>query len=180
MVGVIFLSSIVLTILSKLAFHSHYAFGFAVAMFFIISQLPSKILLLVLLLLEVIWINPNQTASYFAGARIPLSEMDSCMATVCQDENEPVFVSVQSGITPFHVGYEYRFLMKKNGCNVKSIETEPEMADKMAVVVDESTFELGRTSYHELTLFGSANEKKRVDCGNRLGVVILSKDQPMK
>jgi hypothetical protein len=171
----VFVVSAILTVVSGLAFHSHYAFGFATAWFFVLSRLPWKISASLLLGLAIIWLNPTQVAKYFAPARRSLEEINICLRQVCVSEKEPVFVSVQSGVSPFHVGYEYRYLMKKNGCEVRYIETDPESATKMAVVLDGSSYEHGKTTYNELTLFGDSKMVKTYDCGKGFGVVILSR-----
>jgi len=66
-------------------------------------------------------------------------------------------------------------MMKQAGCQVKYIETDPTSASLMAVVLDSSTFELGKTAYNELTMFGKAQEIKRYNCQENFQVVILEK-----
>lgn len=166
--------TLILTIASKMAFHSHYIYAFAILLFVIFSQLPTKLLLPALLVLEIIWLNPVQTNKYFTPARRSLEEMETCMRRVCETVKEPIYVSVQSGHSPFHVGYEYRYLLKKSGCEVKYIESQPGEAKKMALVLDGSDYEPGKTSFNELTLFGSATKSARYECGQSLGVIILS------
>ena len=173
-VSLMFFISLTLTILSGMAFHSHYAYGFVVTIFLIVSQLPPRLLLPTLFTLGVIWLNPTQISDYFKPARRSMSEMNKCFQMICKTEKEPIFVSVQSEFHPFHVGYEYRYLMKRNGCDVRSIETEPNSASTMAVVLDGSEYEQDKTSFNELTLFGKSYISHRYDCGNHFRVVILS------
>ena len=175
-IGFLLVMTAGLTIISGLAFHSHYAFGTAILLFFLISQLPTKIRIVILIILAVVWLNPRQINTYIAPAGRTLEEEMACFANFCSKEKETVFVSAQYGESPFHVGYEYRYLMKQAGCDVKYIESQPEKAEKMAVVVDGSTYEHGKTSYYELTLFGQSEEAGKYECGNELDVIILKKN----
>jgi len=176
MVGLLMILFVAITIASKMAFHSHYAFGFAVLLFFLISQLPTKIFLSVLLLLEIVWLNPSQTDKYFSPARRPIEEMSNCFEKICSSEADPLFVSVQSGVSPFHVGYEFRYLMKKAGCQVRYIEREPTAATKMAVVVDSSSYEHRKTGFEELTIFGDSEVSAQYTCSKDFGVVVLKRN----
>jgi len=174
-VGFVFFVSLLLTIASKMAFHSHYIFGFVIALFILISQLPTKIFLPLFLVLEIIWLNPTQTNRYFTPARRTFEEMSSCMSKICSSEKTPVFVSVQSALNPFHVGYEYRYMMKQSGCQVKYIESQPDAARTMVVILDDSSYEPGETGFNELTLFGKSKVVSRYVCSKNFGAIVLQK-----
>lgn len=87
-----------------------------------------------------------------------------------------MFVSLQ-GFYGFHAGPEYRFVFKKAGCDIKDVETEPSAASFMATVIDNSTYEHGKTAYNELTLFGSSKVDHAYTCDGNIQVMILKKIQ---
>ena len=86
---------------------------------------------------------------------------------------DPVFVSVQSDMHPYHNGPEHRYLLKKTGCDVQKIETEPHAASKMIVIEDMGTFTPQKTNYYELTLFGDYQLTKIWACQDNFKVNLL-------
>lgn len=70
---------------------------------------------------------------------------------------------------------EFKYLFKDAGCQIKELDTELTLANKMAVVVDHSEYQHEKTSYNELTQFGKSQEVKRYGCEENLEVVILEK-----
>src|SRR3989339_823435 len=162
------------------AFIGIYIFGFTTLLFLCIASLPRWPKILVLLVLSSFYLTPSRLSAYFKPAIRTYEQMTQCFDTVCKEIKEPIFESVQAGFHPYHNGPEHRVMMKQAGCQVKYIENEPSSASLMAVVLDNSTFELGKTSYKELTLFGKAKEIKRYNCQENFQVVVLEKDQAMK
>lgn len=167
--------SLIISFLIPLTIHSHYIFGFTSLLFLSIAILPRVPKVLILVALSFLYLSPTQLNSYFKQAPRTVGEMNSCISQVCQDIKEPIFESVQAGFYPYHNGPEFRYLMKRAGCKVKYIEVDPNAAKLMAVVLDDSNYVNGETSYYELSMFGPAKEIKRYNCQPNFGVVILEK-----
>ncbi len=125
-------------------------------------------------LLIFIWLQPAQIKSYFQPAARTYQQLETCFEKVCAQQKQPIFVSVQAQ-HKYHNGPEFRYLMIKHGCQVKHIETEANQAEQMAVVVDQSQYTHGKTSYDELSLFGQAKEEKVYHCPGDVQVHILSR-----
>ena len=170
--------TLLITFFVPLTIHAHYIFGFTSLLFLTIAFLPKLPRIIILIFLGVMYLTPTQVSSYFVPARRTMTEMTRCFAQVCKDINEPIFVSVQSDFHPYHNGPEHRYLLKRAGCQVKYIETDPKAASLMAVVLDDSSFVNGKTSFNELTSFGRAEEIQRYTCQSNFGVVILSNKVP--
>lgn len=176
-VTLLLISTVVLTFIFPFEIHSHYIFGFTTLVFLAIALLPSRPRLIILFALLITYI-PQLLSNerLFTKNKRTYSEMNSCFSILCSEIKEPIFVSAQSNFHPFHNALEHRFMMKKNGCQVRYIENEPDAANLMAVVLDDSSFKLGETSYNELTLFGKAIELKRYQCQSNFEVVVLKKE----
>ena len=86
-----------------------------------------------------------------------------------------MFLSVTSGIFPYHTGQAFRFLFKEAGCEIKMIETEPQAANLMVVVAESAQYNPGKTTYYELSLFGESEEIRKYQCQENLQVHILQK-----
>lgn len=173
--GLLFLITLFITLIMPYPIHAHYIFGILSLGIIIIALLPYKTLVFILLLCGLFWLRPQQTAGYFKPAHRSVAESISCAEIVCQNENQPMFVSLQAGFHPYHHGPEFRYLFKSAGCEIKDIEQEPESAKLMAVVVDSSNYEHGKTRYHELELFGESKEVRVYQCQDSLKVHILSR-----
>ncbi len=167
--------SITLTILIPMSIHSHYIFGIATLLFLSIGFLPPKHALATVGFLAVLWSVPIFQGKYFSPARRTVAELEGCFTQVCQHESSPLYVSEQAGFHPFHNAPEHRFLMRKVGCNIADIETQPGVAQKMAVILDDGTYEHGKTAYNELTLFGTSKEVRNYVCKENFQVRILEK-----
>ena len=167
--------TVIITFVVPLTIHAHYIFGFTTLLFLCIALLPRIPQLIVLLVMVAAYLNPSQISGYFKPAIRTYEQMTACFAQVCGEIKDPIFVTVQSDFHPYHNGPEHRFMMKQAGCQVKYIEDDPNTASLMAVVLDDSSFVNGETSYNELTMFGKATEVKRFNCQANFGVVILKK-----
>ena len=174
-VGFLFISSFVITFASKMAFHTHYIFGFTTLLFMLIATSRSFAKWIIVFILGIIYLNPTQILNNYVPANRTMGQMKSCFQRVCADFKEPIFVSVQADFHPYHNGPEHRFMMKQAGCDVKYIEETSQRAELMAVVLENSDFIAGQTGYNELTMFGKATEIKRYNCQANFGVVILNK-----
>lgn len=168
--------TIVVTFIVPLTIHSHYIFGFTTLLFLCIGMLPRVPKMIILLVAAVVYLNPSQIQGYFKPAIRTYDQMTQCFSQVCSQVKEPIFVSVQASFHPYHNGPEHRFMMKRAGCDVRYIEDDPNSAKLMAVVLDDSSFTNGETTYNELTMFGKSKEIKRYNCQPNFGVVILKKD----
>jgi hypothetical protein len=153
---------------------AHYIFPLTSLLFLTISQLPKKLLFPVIITLAVIYLNPKKLKTYFTPAPRTYDQMNTCFAQFCPQFKKPLFVSVNSNLYPYHYGPEFRYLLAKNGCLVKNIETEPNGATTMAVILDSATFS-PQTRYYELDLFGKFNLTKRLTCTPNLSVQIINK-----
>lgn len=102
--------------------------------------------------------------------------MDACFAWFCPQFKEPLFVSVNSDLYPYHYGPEFRYLLAKNGCLVKNIETEPNGATTMAVILDSSDFS-PQTHYYESDLFGKFNLAQKLTCTPNLQIQLINKSK---
>ena len=100
--------------------------------------------------------------------------MDACFKTFCSEFKKPLFVSVTSSLYPYHYGPEHRYLLLKNGCNVKHIEKDTASASFMAVVEDGVDLS-DDTAYYELDLFGEYRQVKSYTCRTNFGIVLLEK-----
>jgi len=156
--GLLFVITSLVTLIVPFSIHAHFVFGFLSLGMIIIALLPHKVLIPLLLLFSAFWLRPEQLAGYFK----------------CQGSNEPMFVSLQAGFHPYHNGPEFRYLLRAAGCKIRDIEQEPKSARLMAVVVDASKYEHGKTRYYELDLFGKSKEIKVYQCLPNLEVHILS------
>ena len=168
--------TVVITFIVPLTIHSHYIFGFTALLFLCIATLPKWPKILILLALSSLYLTSSRLSTYFKPAIRTYEQMTQCFSKVCGEIKDPIFESVQAGFHPYHNGPEHRVMMKQAGCKVKYVETDPNSASLMAVVLDSSTFENGKTAYNELTLFGRAKEIKRYNCQENFQVVILEKD----
>lgn len=169
------ISILVLTLLMPVSLHSHYIFGiftfFAVAL----ALLPTQLSVFILLLLSSLWFTPRAVNSYFQPALRTLAETQQCATQVCALQSDPVFVSTQAGFHPYHNGFEWLYQFSKGGCTVHEIDFEPTAANTMLVVIDDSSYEHGKTSFNELTLFGEATESAVIRCSSEVQVHVLER-----
>lgn len=167
--------TILITFAAPISIQSHYIFAFLVLMILLIVSLQKWLLIITIIILSAIWLRPMQIQEYFAEPYRTIKEQQSCAKLICQNETSPMFVSNQSKHHPYHNAMEWRYHFLENGCNIKLLDTQINEADKMAVVVDDSDYTHGQTSYNELTQFGLSQEIKRYQCQPDLEVVILKK-----
>jgi hypothetical protein len=172
---VLFLLTTLITILIPVGVQSHYVFGVIMTAVFCLAALPIAFMLPLLAVLVVLWSPPILKEDYFRPVHRTVAQMNACFEAICQQEKDPLFVSVQSGFHVFHNGPEHRFLMKEAGCQVLNIETDPAAAQKMAVVVDDSNFEPGKTAFNELSMFGTYQATRKYTCQKNFQVYILKK-----
>jgi hypothetical protein len=165
-----------ITVIAPVAVQKHYIFAMVTMLFFMIAALHRQLALLVIIILAAFWLRPAQIRTYFVRAPRTVADLQDCFALVCAAEKDPLYVSVETDLLPFHNGPEHRYFMRMNGCQVKDEYREPGQAKKMAVVVDNGTYKHGETAFHELTLFGPSTEKKVYSCRGNVRVHILEKN----
>ena len=153
----------------------HFIFGILSLGLIIISLLPFQTLIPILLLTLTIWLQPTQVKNYFQPAFRTVAQTQECAQKVCEQEKEPMFLSVESGVFPYHTGQAFRFLFKEAGCEIKTIETEPQITNLMVVIAEQAQYNPGKTTYYELSLFGESEEIRKYECSNVLQVHILQK-----
>lgn len=168
--------SVAIAVAAPFDLQPHYIFGIATLLFFVIAALPKKQMVLSLIVFSWFWLSPSIVLPYFGPAYRTVTELEVCAAKVCGKERAPMFVSLEA-FYQFHAGPEWRFLLKKAGCNIRDIETEPTTANSMAVVVDNSLYEHGKTAYHELTLFGPSILERSYACDGDIQVHVISREQ---
>ncbi len=169
-----FLVGVVLMMASKMAIHSHYILG-VVAVIACFVGTESWRYRLVFAFVGLIWVSPLTTTKYFVAAEMQVDKIEDCFQRICEREKEPMYVSVQSSKHNFHTGYEYRYLLKKNGCQVRNIDTQPDQAKLMSVILEDSNYYHGQTAFNELTLFGKSKEVGEYRCSEKLKLKLLTK-----
>lgn len=174
-----------LTFLAPIPVYAHYIFGIVTLGLLTVATLPAKLRIFLSTLLILLWCIPLFQSEYFKKAPRTVSELMSCYQQYCSKNSQPLFVSLQSGVLPFHNGPEHRYLLQRSGCNVKDIESESvevpnqpsslKSVNHMAVIVESSSFAFGKTSYAELTQFAPNQEMSRLNCQPNLQVVTLQR-----
>lgn len=174
----LYLLSTSFQLFTPIGVHAHYIFGSLVLMFATLALLPNPGRLILISVLSLWWLMPFFRGEYTQPAQRSVAEMQSCFARFCAQQHDPLFVSVQSDFHPFHNGPEHRFLMEEAGCQVKNIETEPAAVKTMAVVLDDSQYTNGETSYNELTQFADPKVRQeigRFECKSNFGIVVIGR-----
>ncbi|MEK7527717.1 MAG: hypothetical protein AAB574_01680 [Patescibacteria group bacterium] len=171
----LFLITLLISLLLPLTFHYQYIFPLLCLAILVISALPKLPKILLVLLLSYHYLKPATLQNYFKPARRTYAQMNQCAKDFCQNFKEPIFVSTQASFHSFHNGPEHRYLLRKNGCNVRDIETENGQAQYMAVVIDDSSFS-SRTTYYELELFGKFTDRKTIDCLPNFKIKVLKRN----
>lgn len=170
----ILLVGIGITFLFPIPILAHYIFGIVTLGAIVLAALPNKIRIPVIFIFGAFWILPLFTQQYFKPAVRTVSQMQKCYKTFCAQEKRPIYVSLQSGILPFHNGPEHRYLLRAAGCDVKDIETETN-ANRMAVVIESSEFTFGKTEYAELNTFAPTAQDQSFVCQDNLQINVLSR-----
>lgn len=176
-VVLIFLGTSIFALLSPFNLLAHYIFPITTSLFLLLGFHDWKKEFILIPLLLINYLRPNQVSGYFQPAPRTYQQMDSCFRQFCSQFKEPLFVSVQSDLYPYHYGPEHRYLMAKNGCAVKNIEENPGSVEYMAVVLDSSSFSAG-TRYYELDLFGKYQQALTLNCQPNFAVLLLKKEIP--
>ncbi len=169
------ITTLLITLIVKVEIQPHFIFPLIILLFTQIAFFPAKISWLYLFFLMFYWSSPGTISGFYKTAPHTVKEFTACAIKVCQNQTAPMYLSVQAGYHPYHMGPEFRYLFNKYGCLIKSVEYEPGTAAKMAVVVDNSTYTHNQTSFNELTLFGPSQVDTTINCNQGLEVIILKK-----
>ncbi len=171
----LFVVTTLATLLAPFDIQSHYVFPVLTLGAVVIALLPLKFSLIIVSIAAAMWLTPKNINGYFQPPVRSITQLENCAKLVCDQEKNPFFVSLQAGFYGFHTGPEYRYLFKRHGCQVRIIETEPAAANEMAVVIDNSSYNHGKTAFNELTLFGESEVKTVHQCPGNIRVYMLSK-----
>jgi len=170
----LFLSLTVLFFILPFTIQSHYVFALIGLLFTLVASLPQRLSFLLISIFSLIYLNPQLLKIYFAPAPRTYSQTDACIKNYCQQFQNTTFVSVNSSYHPWHNGPEFRYLLKKNNCQIKDVETQNGQADYMTVILDNSTFDTN-TKYYELDLFGKYQTISQFNCLPNFQIQTLKK-----
>ena len=171
----LFLFTLAITLLAPVPIHSHYVFGILPLFFLTVSFLRPKFIFLSAVFFYIIFMKVALQFDYFAPIRNDLKTLTSCAENFCQTHNQALFVANQSKYHPYHNAMEWNYLLSNAGCKVKNINLENGSAAQMLVVLDDSSYSHGETSFYELTLFGKSQEIEHLSCSDTLKMVLLQK-----
>ena len=170
----LFLTTLIISLLLPITFHYQYIFPLLCLLVLVISSFPRFPKIILILFLSFIYLRPSVFQSYFKTPQRTYAQMDQCTKSFCQSFKEPIFVSTQASFHTFHNGPEHRYLLRKNGCQVKDIETDNGQADFMLVVEDGSRL-TPDINFYELDLFGKYQEYKYYPCTPQFNLRLIEK-----
>lgn len=171
----VFWLSLLLTLALPVAVETHYLFGFVSLLILLIASLPQVPGIIFTTVITLLWLQPLTPAGIYRPAVRTVNQLQACYRNFCAKNPGPYYVSMQSGLLPYHNAPEHRYFMLMSGCDVKSIEKGNSEADRMVVVADNSTYEHAKTDYHELTQFGPAAETGTYVCEPNLKLHLITK-----
>ncbi len=174
-INTIFIFTFLAYFILPVSIHAHYIFALISLLFLSIATKPIIKTIIIILIATYLYLSPSNLNSYFSQAPRTYDQMNTFFSEICNEIKEPIFVSVQSNFQPYHHGPEHRYLLKKNGCNIVNIEENNELSDKMAVVIDGGDFDLEKTKFYELELFGKSKIIKKYEYLTNFKVYILEK-----
>lgn len=175
LISILFILNFAILAVAPVSIQAHYVFPFLTILIMLVSFFPSNIRLIFTIIILLFFLQPNYLNQYFSRAYRTVAETNSCAEKICSQETKPLFISVQSDLHPYHNGMEFKYVFAENGCNIKELDTQITEATIMAVVVDHSEYEHGKTSYNELTQFGASNQIRSYICQDDLRVIILER-----
>ncbi len=175
---IIFAVTLLILLSAPNAIHAHYVFGIVAVLFMIIASTAPAIRYVLLVLCAIWWLTPQMINSYFMPAHRTVAETQQCAQQVCAQWQQPLVVSVQSGLHPYHNGMEFQYLLGEAGCIVKAIPEQLSEVQHMVVFAEQSRYVHGETAYHELTQFGESQEVDAHQCLDSLTAHLLEKSAP--
>ena len=176
---ILFILTFLILLIAPIAIQAHYIFGLLPIFFLLLVFLSfeKKAFYIFPIILLLTWVTPENLNSYFSKAYRTVAESEACARSFCESHQEPLFVSVQSDRHPYHNAMEWQYMLAENGCNLKDLTTETELADYMAVFADDSNYTHGETAFNELTIFGKSKEIEEFVCNDKLKIHYLEKNK---
>jgi hypothetical protein len=171
----VFLSTLVLNLILPFTFQAHYIFAYTSLIFISIALIPRKFSFPILILLSFFYLSPSRLQQYFQPAPRTYQQMLGCFQQLCQDQQQPMFVAVQSSFHPYHNGPEHRYLLQKSGCQIVNLEDNPQSSNLLALVVDGGDYDPINTKFYELDLFGPSAIQASYPCLSNFKTLILQK-----
>ena len=173
---VLLLLTVAITYLAPISMQAHYIFAVLTMLFIVISLLNKYLYIVVLLLLSYYWLQPAVVTRYIETPYRTVEQTQACSKLLCTKETQPLFVSVQSDLHPYHNGMEFKYMFSESGCDIKELHTQIDQAQHMAVVVDHSEYTHGKTTYNELAQFGESTVQKSYVCSEDLEIILLKRE----
>ena len=167
--------TLLISYIVPISIHAHYIFAILAVFVLLIAFLPRRISLALTLLVTIYWFSPAQLQSYFAQSYLTVSEKNRCAQQICENYQQPLFMSVQSDRYPYHNGMEWKYLLLRNGCSFTELDTQIDQAEHMVVIVDDSEYSHGNTTYNELTQFGKSEVIDSFSCQENMDVYLLKR-----
>ena len=132
---ILFVLTLLILLVAPIAIQAHYIFGLLPIFFLLLVFLAfeKKVFYLFPIILLISWVTTDNLNSYFSRAYRTVAESEVCARIFCESHQEPLFVSVQSDRHPYHNAMEWQYLLAENGCNLRDLTTETELANYMAV-----------------------------------------------
>lgn len=152
--AIIFLFTLLPYFILPVSIQAHYIFPVLSLLILIIANLPILKSAIIILMLSWVYLSPLNLIPYFHQAPRTYAQMEKCFINYCQKNKDPINVAVTiDRYTFIHNGPEHRYLLKKSGCDVKNLE-EGQITKKMALVLDQGSFNPAKSKFYELDLFG--------------------------
>ena len=154
--------------------HTHYIFGITSLVLILIGRINSKLVKALLIgTLIFFWLKPAQLKQYFTPVKITVQEKQACAQRACEELKFPIFMTLNSQ-SHDHQAMGYRYLFSKAGCQVGDLVYEPNFADHLVVVSESTRYDLGKTDYHEISLFKPTETVIEIKCTDDLTLSVLS------
>lgn len=169
-------TTVFLQLISPVGIAKHYIFPILTLAIMLFSFFELRFQVVLIVLSVLIFSTSSFLSEYLSLPELPLHIKQSCAQVICANEKAPLMVSEQSSRHPYHSAWAYQYLLAEAGCQVVPVEPNSTRAKKMVVILDNTSYEHGRTAYNELTQFGESQVISTYDCLDPLSAVILSKE----
>ncbi len=169
----LFLVTSILTLLTPFRMHAHYLYGVLSLFFITLAFLPRKMWLVLVASVTIAWLNPTQLKNTFKPATFTIREKQACLAKICQAVEQPFYLNLNAD-SHNHQALGYIYLARKQDCAVVSAVEFPTQPTKYMVVINQATdFNLDKTDYYELGLFGQKEFIKSQECSSNLSYTVF-------
>lgn len=175
--SVSFLVLLLATFILPIALEKHYIFPLLTLVVLLVARLPQKLNYVLPAFFALIWLNPAMTQQYFGRPVRTVAEMQSCYQQFCDSWKYPAYVSMESGVlVGYHNALDHQFFLREAGCQILDIEKTQDQANHMIVIGDNANYTHDLSAYHELTLFGNAQQIIETSCTETLKIYVLEKE----